>query len=158
MSGVVAGVQQIHIAGGVVADVPDAGVAGGLVDIHPAADGHGVQAVEHAGGHLHIVVAGAGLAALEHDGGLGLAEDLHFLGFHAAAAGHDLAALAVAADVVDNGAGLQRLKVVVEDQALVGPGLCLGQLGRQHVGGYHAHQHGGADQPGANPGPGFAFH
>ena len=158
VSGVVAGVQQIHIAGGVVADVPDAGVAGGLVDIHPAADGHGVQAVEHAGGHLHVVVAGAGLAALEHDGGLGLAEDFHFFGFHAAAAGHDLAALAVAADVVDNGAGLQRLKVVVEDQALVGPGLCLGQLGRQHVGGYHAHQHGGADQPGANPGPGFAFH
>ena len=130
MAIVVAIGDQIHIGSGVEvsvilleAEIPDSLViAAGNVHIHPAADGHVLQAVEDACGQFYIGVGVAGSAALEIIGGVIRSVNIHILGGYLGSCRADYAGVAVSAHVIDNGSGLQGLKVIPEYQSVL---LCL---------------------------------
>ena len=122
--------DQVHIGSGVKvsvilleAEIPDSLVAAaGNVQIHPAADGHVLQAVEDACGQFYIGVGVAGSAALEIIGGVIRSVNIHILGGYLGSCRADYAGVAVSAHVIDNGSGLQGLKVIPEYQSVL---LCL---------------------------------
>ena len=92
--------DQIHIGSGVEvsvilleAEIPDSLVAvAGNVQIHPAADGHVLQAVEDACGQFYIGVGVAGSAALEIIGGVIRSVNIHILGGYLGSCRADYAA------------------------------------------------------------------